>query len=147
MIDFDRDVPKVELAFMNEDHAEATQITNLLLSALATDPPDATKITEIFTRLLQHNREHFAREEEQMQQFDFPPYPVHQREHGIVLTEMAAELDAWTKTADLERLKHYARITLTNWFVNHIATMDTITARYIAGAGGENLIEGDEIIK
>ncbi len=136
MIDFERDVPKVELAFMNEDHAEAVEITNQLLQILESEEPDPTSFKSTLKQLLQHNREHFAREEEQMRQFDFPPYPVHKNEHDIVLAEMEAELKAWSETRDLDRAKHYIRITLTNWFVNHIATMDTITARYIAGAGG-----------
>ncbi len=136
MIDFDRDVPKVELAFMNEDHAEAAKIINELLGLLENDQPDGARLTEVFKQLLQHNKEHFAREEEQMLKFDFPPYPVHKHEHDIVLAEMESELNAWTEAHDLDRIKHYTRITLTNWFVNHIATMDTITARYITSADG-----------
>ncbi len=136
MINFDQDVPKVELAFMNADHAEATKIINGLLTLLESNPPDTTKISTVFEQLLQHNREHFSREEEQMRQFDFPPYPVHKHEHDIVLAEMEAELGAWSEAHDLDRIKHYTRTTLLNWFVNHIATMDTITARYICNAGG-----------
>ena len=49
---------------------------------------------------------------------------------------MEAELGAWSEAHDLDRIKHYTRTTLLNWFVNHIATMDTITARYICNAGG-----------
>ncbi len=136
MIDFERDVPKVDLDFMNHDHREATGIVNDLLEKLDSDPRDDEAIAATLEKLLTHNREHFAREEAQMEQFHFPPYPVHKGEHERVLAELEAELAAWRENGDIDRLKHYAQVTLANWFINHIATMDTITARYIAGAGG-----------
>ncbi len=136
MIDFERDVPKVALDFANADHAEATQLLNTLVALLEKEPVDNDAVTRALETFLQHNRDHFAREEKQMAAFDFPPYPVHKGEHDQVLAEMEEELAAWKSSADKARLQHYLNVTVANWFINHIATMDTITSRFVVGAGG-----------
>ncbi len=135
MIDFEN-VPKVALDFMNDDHEEATHITNELMGLVAADSVDQAAVAESLAHLLAHCQNHFAREEAQMQQIQFPPYPVHKGEHERVLAEMAGELAAWQEEADLERLKHYLFATLTNWFIEHIACMDTVTAQFIVRMGG-----------
>lgn len=135
MIDFEQ-VPKVALDFMNQDHEEATRLTNQLESLVTADSVDNRTVAKALDALLDHCQLHFAREEVQMQQAQFPPYPVHKGEHERVLAEMHGELAAWLEAADLERLKHYLFETLPRWFVDHIATMDTVTAQYIARQGG-----------
>ena len=138
MIDFNQ-VPKVALDFMNDDHEEATKITNALQTLVgAADNGELNPqgINDTLQELLDHCKEHFAREEAQMRQIDFPPYPIHQGEHQRVLEEMEEQLLAWQKDEDLERLKQYVDQALPEWFIGHIETMDTMTAMYIAQMGG-----------
>ena len=136
MIDFEIDIPKVNLDFMNEDHKQATEITNRLIN-LANQPEiDKKAINDTLNSLLLHCRQHFQREEVQMQHFNFPAYDCHKGEHERVLKEIEGELQAWQESTDLNHLKYYVQTTLTNWLINHINTMDTITARFIASAGG-----------
>ena len=131
MIDFENDVPKVALDFMNTDHEHATEITNQLLFALKQTPPDTSAITTELQALLTHCVEHFDREETLMQQYDFPPYPVHKGEHDRVLAEMESQLNSWTTSRDVAALTHYCEQVLIEWFLGHISCMDTVTARYI----------------
>lgn len=135
MIDFNN-VPKVALDFMNNDHEEATRITNELMSLVEAGATDSPTVASSLLHLLKHCQEHFSREEAQMQQIQFPPYPVHKGEHERVLAEMEGELTAWQESGDLERLKHYLFVTLSNWFIDHIACMDTVTAQFIVRMGG-----------
>lgn len=138
MIDFN-DVPKVALDFMNDDHEEATKITNTLQALLgAADNGEVNPqgISHTLHELLEHSRAHFSREEAQMQQIDFPPYPVHQGEHQRVLEEMEQELSAWQESEDIKRLAQYVNHVLPEWFICHIETMDAITASFIKRAGG-----------
>ncbi|GKT11317.1 MAG: hemerythrin [Thiomicrorhabdus sp.] len=138
MIDFD-DVPRVELDFMNDDHEEATALVNHiqhLLILIETGEAKAEETGKTLEALLKHNQEHFAREEEQMQKFSFPPYSIHKGEHERVLAEMETEIAAWQADKDIARLKLYIEETLPNWFVGHIETMDTMTAMFIARSGG-----------
>lgn len=134
MIDFNH-VPKVALDFMNHDHEEATELVNRLETLInqteaGTNHNEA--ISAALAALYQHNSEHFGREEQQMRQVNFPPYPVHKGEHERVLAEMVFEIDAWNQLHDLARLKTYITEVLPAWFINHIATMDTMTAIFIA---------------
>lgn len=135
MIDF-KQVPKVVVDFMNDDHEEATRVINQLMCLMEAETVDKQQVAELLAQLLAHSQEHFAREEAQMQKIDFPPYPVHKGEHERVLAEMAAELQAWQEAADEKRLNEYLSVTLPEWFVGHIACMDTVTAQFIVRMGG-----------
>lgn len=130
-------IPKVALDFMNDDHQEAVGLINGLLSCI--ESQNAIKVTELLTDLIHHNIEHFAREEEQMVRFNFPPYDCHRREHQRVLTELDNELAHWQKTNDFQHLKHYVSDTVVSWFHNHVNTMDTVTASFINRFHGKEL--------
>ena len=129
-------VPKVWLDFMDRDHEAATEITNRLMAEVDQSFPDKNKITAGLKQLLEHCQEHFANEEEHMQRYHFPPYRIHKAEHERVLAEMNTELTAWCDNHDIVRLKSYLFRVLSNWFVDHTATMDMATAGYIINAGG-----------
>ncbi len=129
-----KQIPQVALEFMNHDHAEAIVLLSQLTDAV--EVQDGPTITQALQALLDHNREHFGREEAQMQAFRFPPYPVHKGEHDAVLAEMQRQLEAWRQTGDIEMLREYVDRTLPYWFVNHISTMDMVTAQFIANQGG-----------
>lgn len=137
VIDF-KQIPQVALDFMNKDHAEAVALLNELQAGLVIEDAAArhAKVSQALQALLDHNRAHFAREEAQMQAYAFPPFPVHKSEHEHVLAEMEAQLQAWQQQADVNALQHYANQSLPYWFVNHISTMDTVTAQFIANQGG-----------
>ena len=122
-------IPQVAMDFMNDDHQEAVEIMNQVRTALVsgTNEEIGTSLKAFFT----HNKEHFAREEEQMVRFNFPPYSCHKGEHDRVLAELDREIDQWEADSDREKLGAYLNDTVVNWFLNHINTMDTVTAMFI----------------
>lgn len=121
---------QVDLAFMNEDHNEAVKLLNQLNQVLTAG--DSKLVDQLISQFYQHNREHFAREEQHMQEYGFPPYPMHKAEHDRVLAEMNAAVAQWQQQQDSEALTLYLNETVVPWFENHLQSMDYVTARFIA---------------
>ncbi|MBY4677603.1 hemerythrin family protein [Marinobacterium sp. CAU 1594] len=123
-------IPQVALAFMNDDHHEAVELMNGLNEALQ-DGEDE-QIDELLASFLDHNRSHFGREEQHMRDYGFPAYPVHKGEHERVLAEMDQMANYWLTRRDRGHLQRYLTETVLPWFNNHLATMDTMTAMFVA---------------
>jgi len=124
--------PQVALDFMNRDHQEFVSLREKLLGLLSETPSDQGKIAAMLDELLEHTRHHFAEEEGRMLAAQFPPYPMHKGEHDRVLADMAAHVEAWEQNHDDAVLKNWLEQEVGNWFVNHVNTMDFITATFIA---------------
>jgi hemerythrin len=129
------DYPQVALDFMNRDHAEFVGLRAQLLELLATAAPDA-RVDKLLADLLEHTRHHFAEEERLMQEVRFPPYPVHKGEHDNVLADMAAKVEHWKQGHDAAALRKWLERDVGDWFVNHVSTMDFVTAGFIKAQGG-----------
>ena len=63
-----------------------------------------------------------------MEEKRFPPYPFHKAEHDKTLERMAEVLNNFKASNDITILKNYFENELPSWLINHIKTMDTITA-------------------
>lgn len=134
MLDFNL-VPQVAVDFMNEDHRHFTALLNRLEALLDDAGSDNGAVTAVLSEIVAHCREHFGREERQMEQYRFPPYPVHKGEHERVLAQLDGLQRQWQTTE--ARAPLAAAVTqITEWFINHAATMDTVTASYIVRMGG-----------
>jgi hemerythrin len=127
--------PQVALDFMNRDHAEFVGLRARLLELLATAPPDA-RVDKLLAELLDHTRHHFAEEERLMQEVRFPPYAMHKGEHDNVLADMAAKVEQWRLEHDVAALRKWLERDVGDWFVNHVSTMDFVTAGFIKAQGG-----------
>ncbi len=125
-----QDIPVLALDFMNHDHAEAVEMVNALYAALET--AESTEIDAQLDQLYIHNAEHFAREEQHMQAYGFPPYPVHKSEHDRVLSEMKALISYWKSDRDKVALGNYLQHTFVDWFNSHLMSMDRVTAVFVA---------------
>ncbi|MCW8883719.1 MAG: hemerythrin family protein [Motiliproteus sp.] len=123
-------IPKVAMDFMNEDHQEAGDLLNQLQDKL--EQGTDAEVESALTAFYQHSAEHFAREEAEMIRVDFPPYSCHKAEHERVLAEMCDVLALWQQGHSREKLVSYIDDVVINWFVNHINTMDTVTATFIS---------------
>lgn len=131
-------LPVLPVAFMNADHAREVRLVNDVEAALAAHGRGEGTLSDIVERLsvlAVHTREHFLREELMMREVRFPAYPVHKAEHDRVLAEMDAEARAFRESGDAARLSRYLLDALPAWFVEHIRTMDVVTARFVAGYG------------
>ena len=128
-------VPQLPVPFMNADHAHEARLVNDLEDALAAHGRGAGSLSAVLERLALlavHTREHFLREETLMREEGFPAYPVHKAEHDRVLAEMDAEARIFREKGDGVRLARYLFETLPAWFLNHIRTMDAVTAGFAA---------------
>ena len=65
----------------------------------------------------------------------FPPYPMHQGEHERQLARVAVVQQHWENSSDVESLRDFVQRELPEWVLNHILTMDTVTAQYLAASG------------
>lgn len=132
------DHPQVALDFMNRDHAEFVALRGQLLELLSATSPDA-RVDKLLAELLEHTRHHFAEEERLMQETRFPPYPVHKGEHDNVLAEMAARVERWKQGHDVAALREWLDRDIGDWFVNHVSSMDFVTAGYIKAQGKDRI--------
>lgn len=134
MIDFTH-IPHMALDFMNEDHCHFVELANQLEGLLTDSGSEPLDITSVLEQLLGHCREHFGREERQMLLYVFPPYLVHKGEHERVLAGLELAIAQWRQSLERSPLLEYVAA-LPEWFVHHVATMDTVTANYIVKMGG-----------
>lgn len=124
--------PQVALEFMNRDHQEFVTLREKLLTLLQTSPPDIARIDALLYDLMDHTDHHFDEEESRMLAAQFPPFSIHKGEHIRALAEIRGQVSAWEETRNAEALKQWLEQRLADWFVNHVSTMDFVTAAFIA---------------
>lgn len=137
LIDKER-LPRVDLESMNEVHFEEVDIVNELsdlLDAYDDDESGLPVLQAKFEELIEHTKGHFASEERLMIEGGFPPFPMHQGEHKRQLERLATVYSQWISTQDVDLLRSFVQRELPEWVMNHILTMDTITAQYLAASG------------
>lgn len=126
------EIPQLPVAFMNEDHLHAASQIETMKTALSAYPHSREPLMLACRAFLEHNREHFAREEAAMQTTRFPPFSVHKGEHERVLRwleglvadiEAGLDIDAATQAVDCD---------IPAWFTLHIQTMDMATAAWVS---------------
>ncbi len=123
-------LPRVAVDFMNHDHDEFAALRATLLDQIAGGTADA--VDSLLDALHQHTIRHFAAEEKLMQETNFPVYPVHKEEHDSVLADMVTRIAHWRQHGDLDALQKWLDMGVGDWLVNHIASMDTVTAQFAA---------------
>lgn len=128
-------IPQVGLDFMNHDHAEASQQINrldqLIQQSLDGQTQSQQEIEPLLIKIYAHTQAHFAREEAEMVRVNFPAYSCHSGEHQRLLNELTEVLRQWQHDSNLQQLASYLDTTLCSWLINHISTMDSVTAMFI----------------
>ncbi|WP_049976202.1 bacteriohemerythrin [Azospirillum sp. B506] len=122
-------VPLLGYAVMDRDHVDSVA----LLQA-ACDAPDG-QLQAPFAAFAKHLREHFARENALMTQHGFFALHCHKDEHARVL-KMVATMEAELEEGDEARARLYVAEHFPDWFHTHLATMDRVTADFLAQAEG-----------
>ncbi|NTV94009.1 MAG: hemerythrin family protein [Thiobacillus sp.] len=118
---------------MNDDHDHAAEQLEAMLAALPAYPADGATLAQACRAFLDHNREHFGREEVAMQATGFPPYPVHKNEHERALDWLAGlTAGIAAGSADPAMVVRVIGQEIPAWFIQHIQTMDWATANWIA---------------
>jgi hemerythrin len=131
-------LPRLPLAFMNEDHQEEARRVNAVadaVDALEAGQVDRAKVVAALEDLYAQTRAHFAREESAMVAASFPAQSFHQAEHIRTLSEVGEAQRKFAEGGTPAELRAFVR-TLPAWLARHIETMDTVTARYLEEWGG-----------
>lgn len=128
-------LPMVAMEFMNDVHLEDVDIINelfelVLLYEKEPNEDNKGKLNTQYKLWFEHTVDHFSGEEEMMQEMAFPPYPMHKGEHDNALMVMENVFKKWQESEDIIILKTYLNETLPTWLINHIQTMDTVTAMF-----------------
>lgn len=128
-------LPLVAEDFMNDVHYEDVDIINDLHEKLLNYMENETKenkniVIDAYEDWYDHTVSHFKGEEDKMLELNFPPFMMHKSEHERCLENMRLALEQFVKSEDSNILKSYLEVDLVNWLVNHIQTMDTVTANF-----------------
>ncbi|MCG5239123.1 bacteriohemerythrin [Azospirillum doebereinerae] len=115
-------------AVMDRDHADSLDLWQAAKAA------PAGALAGPFAAFANHLREHFAREEGLMKEKGFFALHCHSDEHARVLAGIAS-IEAELATGAEDRARYYLRYGFPDWFHNHLATMDRVTAAFLANAG------------
>jgi len=124
-------IPKVALERMNKVHEEEIKLLNQLFEAI--DQGKGTdEIDSLFKAFVEDVKKHFSSEQEMMEQYNFFAYPMHRGEHDMVLGQLVNLEKRWEKEKNPELIKAYIENEFLPWLMNHIQTMDTVTAHFLS---------------
>ncbi len=128
-------LPLVAEEFMNETHFEDVDLINKIYENIEKYEKEASNenfenLKNIYNTWVNHTIQHFAKEEEEMQKRGFFAYPFHKGEHDNNLEDIKAVWSEFESNKNITSLKSYIEYDLVNWLINHIKSMDTVTARF-----------------
>ena len=128
-------LPEVALPAMNRVHAEELALLERLARTL--EAGDEAGIDALLAEFSEHMEAHFAGEERRMEQAAFPPYPMHRAEHDRLRAELSEVRERWARERDPEVLARWFFGDYCDWLETHVATMDHVTAAFLAARGME----------
>lgn len=123
-------IPKVAVDFMNNIHYEEVELINQIVEMI--DTKDTEGLSAKLDEFLQHTIEHFEIENQHMQTYGFFAYDCHKGEHDRVLYELKNVVSNFKEYKDFDAVGSYFKVTIIDWMVNHISTMDFVTAQFIS---------------
>ena len=129
------EIPDVALKEMNEIHRTEVDILNKLYKAIDAyeeGKASAEVIDVLLEEFIKDVQEHFSFEQQLMEKYNFFAYPIHRAEHDRVLHELKSIQKIWKDEREIDVLKNYLEKNFVPWIINHVQTMDTVTAQYLS---------------
>ena len=123
-------LPKVALNQMNSIHDTEVEILNELYRAAKEG--NLEEVEKLFEEFLKDVKEHFSYEQGLMEKYNFFAYPMHRGEHDRVLMELENLKKSYEETKDPSLIVKYLENQFVPWLLNHVQTMDTVTAMYLS---------------
>jgi len=127
----ENEIPRVALNDMNKVHAVEIEIVNKLYDVIVKNE-DIAEILKYFDEFLDDVINHFTFEQGLMEKYNFFAYPVHRAEHDRVLYELKSLEKMLKEKGDIKTVKDYLENVFKPWIINHVQTMDTVTAMYLS---------------
>jgi len=129
------EIPTIAVGSMNDTHHEEVALVNalgVLLQQAADGDADIPAITTALDEWVAHTQSHFARENQLMQEYGFPPYAVHAQEHSTALDGLHEIQRRWKEDQDVDQLAGYVFNSWPQWFQMHVNSMDNVTAQFLS---------------
>jgi hemerythrin len=117
-------IPQVGYALIDDDHHEFILLLNQLDLANNADFP------ALFQQLQLHTEQHFERENQLMQQSDYPGEQEHRGEHQRVLGDFK-QFKTRVDKGMITFGRSFVRERLPQWFGLHVPMMDSALALYL----------------
>ena len=124
------ELPKVSLEDMNNIHTNELEILNALYDATVKE--DVEEVERLLDEFIKDVEEHFSFEQNLMEKYNFFAYPMHRGEHDRIRMELNNLKKQWNKDKNPKLVKSYVENHFIPWLINHVQTMDTVTAMYLA---------------
>lgn len=136
--------PQLPFGQMNLVHHEELDLANNIFEFLNSSKLSGEErnkhLDSLLKEFLLHVKEHFQYEEELMSETNCPIIECHRDEHHRVLKLMIEIFRDYYFSRDEDVLNAYFEYEFKNWIINHIMTMDTVTATYFT-----NFEKGEEL--
>lgn len=127
-------IVEVALDEMEQVHQEEIDMINDLaesLVAIGLGTKAADDLDTLFKEIIEHTQAHFANENRLMLEYGFPAYEIHSGEHTNFLSALEVEYRHWILEHDVPRLQGFLQEYWKGWFMQHVSTMDRVTASFI----------------
>ena len=124
------ELPKVAVEDMNNIHTTELEILNSLYEAILNG--NLEEVGRLLNEFIKDVEEHFSFEQKLMEKYNFFAYPMHKGEHDRVRMELDSLKKQWDKNRNPELIKAYIENHFVPWLINHVQTMDTVTAMYLS---------------
>jgi hemerythrin len=112
------------------------ELVELLHSAAACR--DSRSLTHYLDLLIEHSRDHFAKEEAWMAQAAFPMITEHRAEHRQLLGEMEM-MRRRLRPLTLPLVLSYVRERMPEWLMLHLQRMDSLLAAHLINSAQQQL--------
>lgn len=109
---------------IDRDHEQFVDLLNQL------DTIGNADFTALFKQLFEHTEQHFALENQLMEQFAFPAIAEHKDEHLRVLAEFK-QFNQRIEKGLIAFGRSFVRERLPQWFELHVATMDSALVAHV----------------
>jgi len=136
-----KDLPLTKLDKMNQDHEVFINILNSLFDMICeSDKNNEREVDAELNHIYEHTVEHFQMEEDLMRRANFPPYEIHKGEHDRVLKMLNDSIIDWKLNRNRKIIKNLVNSILPDWLIQHITTMDTVTAQFIESSKSHQVV-------
>ena len=116
-------------AFIDADHRKLVDMINKFHDAMS-QGKGSSVVGIVLDNLIVYTREHFHREEVEMQKIGYPLFAEHKREHERLLHEVHELHQSLADGKTMITMK--AALFLKDWLVHHIKETDHLLARALA---------------
>lgn len=124
-------LPLVPFDEMNRVHLKEVDRLNDLYELILVEN-SVSVISRRVHEFMNHCKVHFNSEEELMRKYDFFALDCHTKAHSELLNSFEIVVDKFSQSKKKHILLDFFKVNFVHWFLNHLKTMDYVTASFLA---------------